>query len=103
MPISNILVALAAVLFGSYELYLNFHFYRMNGYWFYWAAGLWVGLPFYLIAGLSLATPNFQSPVLSAAAGLIYISGVVWKVWMKRRAKRQDPDRWARWENLMNS
>ncbi len=102
MPLSNSLIALCALLFGGYEIFMNFRSYRLNGFWFYWVAGLWVGLPFFLIAGLSLASPRFRSPVLEIAAGLLFLSGAAWKVYMKRQAKKQYTERWAIWEKRLN-
>lgn len=100
MDTFDLLLILIASVFGLYEIFIGFWSFRSNGYHFYWIANLLIGLPFLLAAGLTYLRPSFRSPLLEGSVILIWISGEAWKLWMKRRAERQDPARWQRWVEM---
>lgn len=102
MSLLTILLITAASIFGAYEIVYGFWAYRKNGFWFYWAAGLLIGVPFLMVAAIVALSPVFRSAWLEGSVVVIWLAGEAWKVWMKRRAQKADPEKWAKWDAILN-
>lgn len=99
-PANTVLIVVAFV-FGAYQIIYGFTAFRRNHYHFYWIAGLLIGGPFLLAAVLTFLSPTVRYPLLEASVFLCWITGELWKSWMKKRAARKDPERWARWQQIL--
>ncbi len=102
MSTSTLILTIAAILFGLYEVGYGLYAYRLNGFKFYITAGLLIGLPF-IAAGIYLILRTDQPP--NGWEGLVFVTwafGVGWKAWRKRVALRTHPVEWEKWERIMS-
>ncbi len=102
MPIGSLLLAIAAALYGLYEMGVGWYAYRRSGFNFYLSAGLLIGLPAlvvcaYLFLGLD-RHPTGWEPVIF----VVWAFGFGWKVWNEKNARRDHPVEWRRWEDILN-
>ncbi len=99
----TILFIVAAALFGAYEIYYGFWAYRKNGFPFYWAAGLLIGVPFLMVSALTAVSGSFRNTWLEASVLVIWVFGELWKAWKKHQARQKYPEQWAKWEKILKS
>ena len=102
MSIGTLFLTVAAILFGLYEIGYGFYAYRLNHFAFYVTAGLLIGLPFLAMGVYLILRPDKPPLGWEALLFVVWLSGVAWKAWRKRIARRTRPLEWERWERTMS-
>jgi hypothetical protein len=102
MSIGNILLTVVAILFGLYEIGYGFYAYRLNGFKFYITAGFLVGLPFIVVGADLIMKPKQPQGGWEGLIFLMWLFGVLWKTWRKQIARRSQPQKWEKWEHILN-
>ncbi len=97
----NVLLIIAASLFGLYEIVYGFYACHINGFKFYAVAGIAIGMPFVLIGLILLVQPDRSLGGWEVLLLLLWLVGVSWKAWRKRTTSRLYPVEWARWEKIL--
>ena len=100
-PIFNLILEVAAFLFGCYEIGFGFYAWRLNGFRFYITAGFLIGTPFLVVGLVTLLLPGQGFHSWEIFILITWLLGVSWKAWRKRRAKRDHPLEWAKWEAIL--
>lgn len=97
LSISSLLLAVAASGYAAYEIWNGYQYFKMSGFLFFLIAGLWIGLPFLALAAILIFTPTGRFGGWEYGLLGVWLVAFPWRGWQEKRARRQYPEKWARW------
>jgi hypothetical protein len=97
LSIGSMLVAVAAFGYAAYEMWSGYQYYKLSGFRFFLIGGIWTGIPFVLVAAILVFLPNRNFGGWELGILAAWLAVFPWKFWQERKARRQEPERWARW------
>lgn len=102
VSLAALLLALVAIVYGLYEIFYGHAASRRNGFRFYVIAGYLLGVPFLAVGALLLLTPGRTLGGWEFSILIVWLFAELWKRYQVRKARRENPEQWQRWVQILN-